>query len=291
MLTRPEIDSLLQRTSRTFALAIPLLQAPLDEQVGVAYLLFRIADTLEDATLWKRDQRLKALNAFQRWLNEDPSGDAFIAEAMATPPVADESCVALVARANDVRACLGRFAPETAAAIRSHVARTAAGMAEFVGRQDDLGGLVLKDLADLRAYCYVVAGIVGELLSELFVLSRTSLASVRTRLLADAASFGEGLQLVNILKDDPADRREGRVYIPSNVPRVAVTELARADLARARLYVDALREGGAESGTLEFCSLSTQLADATLDSLAAGLAKLPRDKVMDILSEVTAKTR
>ena len=40
-----DIDRLLVRTSRTFALAIPLLPEPLRREVGVAYLLFRIADT------------------------------------------------------------------------------------------------------------------------------------------------------------------------------------------------------------------------------------------------------
>ena len=43
----------LVKTSRTFALAIPLLPQPTARQVTVAYLLFRIADTFEDASvLW-----------------------------------------------------------------------------------------------------------------------------------------------------------------------------------------------------------------------------------------------
>src|SRR4051812_37988052 len=47
-----DIDRLLLRTSRTFALAIPELPEPLRREVGVAYLLFRIADTFEDANRW-----------------------------------------------------------------------------------------------------------------------------------------------------------------------------------------------------------------------------------------------
>jgi len=45
-----EPDGLLQKTSRTFALAIPLLPEPTRTAVGAAYLLFRVADTFEDAT-------------------------------------------------------------------------------------------------------------------------------------------------------------------------------------------------------------------------------------------------
>ena len=39
------LDDLLEKTSRTFALAIPLLPTPAREAVGLAYLLFRVADT------------------------------------------------------------------------------------------------------------------------------------------------------------------------------------------------------------------------------------------------------
>jgi farnesyl-diphosphate farnesyltransferase len=67
------IDHLLQKTSRTFALAIPLLPEPTRNQVGIAYLLFRIADTFEDAVLWSRERRLAALDQFVELLDRDPS--------------------------------------------------------------------------------------------------------------------------------------------------------------------------------------------------------------------------
>ena len=59
-----DLDDLLLKTSRTFALAIPLLPEPTRAAVGVAYLLFRIADTFEDATAWPRTQRIEALERF-----------------------------------------------------------------------------------------------------------------------------------------------------------------------------------------------------------------------------------
>src|SRR5687767_15029881 len=146
-----EIASLLERTSRTFALAIPLLDEPLRRRVGLAYLLFRIADTLEDAELWDRDQRLVALRSFEQWL-----GGGRGEWAHASPPTKDPACLELLDRADAVLA-------EVADTERGHVRRTAHGMAEFVARQDERGAIQLADLADLRAYCYVVAGIVGEL--------------------------------------------------------------------------------------------------------------------------------
>src|SRR5689334_17029718 len=63
-----DIDRLLILTSRTFALAIPELPEPLRREVGIAYLLFRIADTFEDATRWPRAERLAGLAAFDKLL-------------------------------------------------------------------------------------------------------------------------------------------------------------------------------------------------------------------------------
>ena len=55
------IEDLLQKTSRTFALTIPYLPQPTRDEVGIAYLLFRIIDTFEDAVLWAPALRLEAL--------------------------------------------------------------------------------------------------------------------------------------------------------------------------------------------------------------------------------------
>ena len=59
-----------------------------------------------------------------------------------------------------------------------------------------------------------MAGIVGEMLSELFLLDRPGLSPIASRLRERAATFGEALQLVNILKDSAVDAEEGRRYLP-----------------------------------------------------------------------------
>src|SRR5271166_2108694 len=84
-----DIDRLLILTSRTFALAIPELPEPLRREVGVAYLLFRIADTFEDATRWPRADRLAALDAFDRLLRAPTVEEA---TALATTWVAGRPC-------------------------------------------------------------------------------------------------------------------------------------------------------------------------------------------------------
>ena len=62
-----------------------------------------------------------------------------------------------------------------------------------------------------------MAGIVGELLTEMFLKRDPSLEPERDALMDLAPAFGEGLQLVNILKDADGDAREGRcIFRPAS---------------------------------------------------------------------------
>jgi farnesyl-diphosphate farnesyltransferase len=156
------------------------------------------------------------------------------------------------------------FDPVRRAAIIKHTIRTAQGMAGFVARGDANGSLHLETLSDLRHYCYIVAGIVGELLTELF-LHAAPLENVRETLERTAVAFGEGLQLVNILKDADSDARHGRVYLPPGLDRGEILAIARDDLRDASEYVLALQTAGAPRGFVSFTALPVLLARATLD--------------------------
>jgi len=152
------------------------------------------------------------------------------------------------------------------------VARTAAGR------------LALCDLAELRDYCYAVAGIVGEMLTELFLLGRRELAGVAGYLRERAATFGEALQLVNILKDSAVDLAEGRRYLPAQAPPAAVFSLARRDLGVAGDYILALQRAAAPRGLIEFAALPVQLAWAALERVErqGPGAKISRPEVLRI---------
>lgn len=283
------LDELLATTSRTFALTIPMLPEPLRREVGVAYLLLRVADTLEDANTWPRDVRVEALGRFAHLLDtartDDVAADA--ARWAAAKPVENEHHVALVARLPEVWAVFEELEPRAQSIVRNHVGRATRGMAELLANTDVDGNHRLRTLTHLQGYCYVVAGIVGELLTELF-LRDTRLAPAADALHSDEVAFGEGLQLVNILKDAADDAGEGRSFLPPTVDRAEVFALARADLARARRYVLALQRGGADRGIVAFTALPVLLARATLDAVervGAG-AKVGRDAVFRIVAEM-----
>jgi farnesyl-diphosphate farnesyltransferase len=283
------LKELLSETSRTFALCIPLLGDRLRIQVTIAYLLFRIADTFEDASHWPVADRLAALDAFcallcnpddaearrlaAAWHARRPSAHAGYMRLIGDVPLVIEAFTALPLPVRDV--------------MKDHIIRSARGMAKFVAMTEG-GELQLRDMQQLRDYCYAVAGIVGEMCTEIFLLDAPELCAAALFLRSRAAAFGEGLQLVNILKDCVSDRAEGRTYIPAGARPQDVFSLSRTDLELATEYTLALQSSGAPPGTIAFNALPIALARATLDRLESsnGATKITRAEVFRIMRHV-----
>lgn len=266
------LHHLLVESSRTFALAIPQLPALLRREVTVSYLLFRIADTFEDASeAWSKKRQLDSLAEFERLLEDPFAVDVakLTSSWLQDPPTRHPGYLELLQATPEVIASWVAFSEPSRSSIGQHTRRTTHLMADFVTRSDDDGVLQLADLADLRGYCYAVAGIVGEMLTELFLLRCPELAGVGEDLRQRAAPFGEGLQLVNILKDSAGDVVEGRNYLPGDVDRPEVFALARNDLEIAVEYCLLAQQAGAPGGVLAFIALPVELAWATLDRVEA----------------------
>lgn len=294
-----DLDDLLQKTSRTFALAIPLLPEPARREVGVAYLLFRIADTFEDATKWPRSQRMDVLERYVEVIETfrhpmaSPQGASRGAEKIAelcakSPPIDHDGYLELLSKLPELFDELEKLSPTAREIVKRHAIRTTDGMCRVVARADEAGNLRLETKQDLKDYCYVVAGIVGELLTELFVAGTPSLSSQQQALNARMVAFGEGLQLVNILKDAASDATEGRVYLPSKLTLADVFAMAREDLQLGDEYVRALQTGGAPRGYLAFCGIALVLAWralAVLEEQGAG-KKVGRPDVMALFEKL-----
>lgn len=147
-------------------------------------------------------------------------------------------------------------------------------------------GIPPGDLDGARAYCYTVAGIVGELCTDLFVARNPRLAPVEARLRKLAPHFGEGLQLVNILRDEHDDADAGRRYIPDEKTKPDLFRLAASDLDAASDYVRTLETSGAHPGTVAFNALNVALAYETLALVtnAGAGAKLTRERVAELFA-------
>lgn len=285
-----DFEDLLGKTSRTFALSIPHLPEPTRREVTLAYLLFRIADTFEDAATWPRERRREALEQFGRLLEAPAPEEAarFAALWSETVPCAQPGYRELLVRMPAVLDATYALGAQASELVRGYTLRTVLGMADFVDRMTDRGELVLSDLDDLRRYCYVVAGLVGELLTELLLLDRPELQAVADPLRSRSRDFGEGLQLVNILKDAAGDAIEGRTYLPPDVPREEVFALARRDLGIAGEYVRTIQLAGAARGVVAFNALPARLALASLDRLEekGPGAKVSRPELFKIIARM-----
>lgn len=293
---REQLQMLLEETSRTFALAIPLLPEPLCTEVNVAYLLFRIADTLEDSTRWAARDRVAALEELARTLEEggkDEEVRNLARQWRDRRPVDHVGYLELIDQAPLVFSALRDARPEAARIIVAHTVRTSRGMASFLRRAGEDGVLRLDSLEDLRAYCYAVAGIVGEMLTELFLLECESAGALAPRLRPRARGFGEALQLVNVLRDSSDDIQEGRSLVPDSVSRDHLFELARTDLRQAAEYTLALQSAGAPDGIVAFNALPVLLATATIDRVeeAGPGSKISRARVWAILARLKADIR
>jgi len=260
------LEDLLEKTSRTFALSIPVLPEPTRREVMIAYLLFRIADTFEDESHWTPEDRIAALADFKDLLRHDdrPRAETLARSWVERHVASHAGYRELMAETPFVLDAFFALSPGAIAPIREHVGRSADGMASIVARTRD-GSLTLHSVGELQDYCYLVAGIVGEMLSELFLLDRPALSGIAAFLRERAATFGEALQLVNILKDSADDAEEGRRYLPEEVPKSEVFALARRDLGVAGEYIRALQSVGGPRGIIEFTALPVQLAWAALE--------------------------
>ena len=214
---------ILQGVSRTFALNIPQLPGELRDVVGNVYALCRIADTIEDDPALTPAQK----RAYSERLIDIVAGRADEAAfARELGPLLSSSSTAsehdLIANTARVMRINRGFRDAQRRAIQRCVRIMSRGMAEFQSNATHAG---LQDLAHLNRYCYHVAGVVGETLTDLFCDYSAEIRRRRDDLFALSVSFGQGLQMVNILKDVWEDQRRGACWLPRDVFKAAGFEL------------------------------------------------------------------
>ena len=208
-------NEMLPKVSRTFAICIRLLPQELEHSVLIAYLLCRIADTVEDTTSIDRETKRRLLAHFSSCLQPDGPNAEPLREAFADFQDDDER---LARETDTVLREFRRLANPKQLAIRPWVLEMCSGMAEFLGgpaAESTNCVTSLDTVEDLERYCYYVAGTVGHMLTEIFGLVQPPISEAKLdRMKSLATSFGLGLQLTNIIKDVADDRRRGHNYLP-----------------------------------------------------------------------------
>jgi farnesyl-diphosphate farnesyltransferase len=293
------IDALLQGTSRTFALAIPLLAAERRRQIGLSYLLFRVADCIEDAPEGDaalKKELLTKLNAYFLAPNVSHRKDSELALSDSTgfaslwPEQSPNSGLLLgLPRLMDI---FSRLPPSVSQVIGTAVRSTIMGMVGFIDASiNSPNQIQIQTLDHLRLYCYAVAGVVGEMLTDIFVDHFPPGLADHKELRRLSVGFGEFLQLINILKDSHLDACSGRVFIPIEVSRETIHELALEGRRDACHYIQLLEKSHFPADIIHFCRFIYLLADGSLVKVrdeGAG-SKLTRGEVLQILSDVRSE--
>jgi farnesyl-diphosphate farnesyltransferase len=204
--------------SRTFSKPIQLLPESLRVALTCGYLLCRIVDTVEDHPFLGGRARDDLFSLFIDVLDGERPAEDF-SRAFRN---GDELNAELVL-AQSLTRVLNVFRdqrPEVRAATVRWLAEMANGMRLYCRR--DLEGALsaVHTAADLERYCYLVAGTVGHLITDLFCdyMGPTGVV-LEPALRGRCESFGVGLQLVNILKDITEDFERRRCYVPRQLCR------------------------------------------------------------------------
>ncbi len=207
--------ALLEGVSRTFALTIPQLPKNLSRVVSNGYLLCRIVDTIEDEPALRPEQKRYFCEQFANVVSGTSPARRFATEL--APLLSDRTLPAehaLIRHTPEVITITTGFNPTQRGALSRCARVMAEGMAEF---QENKNAGGLKDLSQLDRYCYYVAGVVGEMLTTLFCDYSADIAKNREALMDLAVSFGQGLQMTNILKDIWDDQSRGACWLPRDV--------------------------------------------------------------------------
>jgi farnesyl-diphosphate farnesyltransferase len=307
--------------SRTFAITIDVLEEPMASYICVGYLLCRVADTVEDAGHVPPKEQASLLRTYERALDpDDPTTIREFRDAVEPwlPANADgvdaEEVDAgdweVVARSPRVVATFESLGEDARSAIYPPVSELVAGMAEFVERYADDGGLRIGTIDELEEYCWYAAGTVGELITNLLAQDVDDRRAEVLR--ANARGFALLLQLVNVAKDVSDDfREENNVYLPAswlrehgvnpsnvtepeNETAVAgviqrVTRHARGYMDDAQRYLEALPES--RGNTLDAWAIpfllavgtSRELLERPEDVVKEGGVKVSRAEVMGLI--------
>jgi len=249
-LPQTEFQPLLKTVSRSFYLSLRFLPEGVREPLGLAYLLARTSDTIADASEAALGERLEALDrllrALERANREDKTAEKdtdpteLLAASYQKLRCSKNEEAVLLQKADALVVCFAALSPalrsEVLLVMRTIVSGQRGDLIRF-GYASAASPQALLKAADTVAYTYSVAGCVGEFWTRICALQTPGFSRLQVSELVDLGRlFGQGLQLVNILRDLPEDLRMGRCYLP--LESLEAAGLSMADLvqhpARAR---------------------------------------------------------
>ncbi|MDP7012053.1 MAG: squalene/phytoene synthase family protein [Verrucomicrobiota bacterium] len=226
------LGSILRDVSRAFYLTLRVLPASVRSQIALAYLLARISDTIADTQLVPAEKRIQKLQQFRARIRDEGA-----------PPVDfthlardqnNEAERVLLQHSGEAIGLLDKMEGADRGQVQLVLETITRGQELDLERFGDGHKLkALKTGEDLDDYTYRVAGCVGEFwtrLTRAHCFANTKIDE--QHFVQNSIRFGQGLQLVNVLRDLPHDLANGRCYLPA--VDLAVAGLQPQDLRDAK---------------------------------------------------------
>ena len=219
VLINAKIDALLEATSRSFYPTLKYLPKKVRGQLGLLYLLARVADTIADSKHGETEVLLKLLREY----NNVAQGTASslpdfteLAEIQTNPNEAE-----LLRNVADVIDGLEVYSKVDQGLMLECLEIIVSGQIldlERFGAANEGGTIsALKTDEQMDDYAFRVAGSVGVFWSKMSLEHLFSLPPEKEQeFFEKGIRFGKSLQMINILRDIPEDLRFGRCYIPEH---------------------------------------------------------------------------
>jgi farnesyl-diphosphate farnesyltransferase len=216
------LDEMMNKVSRSFAIVVLSLEAPLNHYLAAAYLICRVVDNLEDCAqpfAWKQQR----FQEFRQLLAEPASAlQVLTAWSQESWPglTQDESEMMSSVKGLPLWEIYARIPERSRSSVRRWTSEMADGMLRIEDPDEHPllenrdGVRVLATESDYNEYCFYVAGTVGHMATELVVDHYGLAEDVTTKLVATCEPCGRGLQKTNILKDFAEDLSRGISYLP-----------------------------------------------------------------------------
>ena len=210
---------LLRSVSRSFYLSLRFLPKALRDPLSLAYLLARATDTIADTPEPPVALRMEGLRDLAAAIQGTASPE--ITETLRksfAPRQSDAAERTLIEELPALLDWLDELPADERAEVRSVLVKINRGQSldlQRFGAADQIRAL--KNAAELEEYTYLVAGCVGEFWTRLcFAHVKNFSARPESEMRDLGVHYGQGLQLINILRDAGADLRNGRCYFPAD---------------------------------------------------------------------------
>jgi farnesyl-diphosphate farnesyltransferase len=219
---RAYLRDALAKVSRSFALVVPWIEKPLNDYFAIAYLICRVVDNVEDCTepiTWRSDRYAElaavieepahATDVLHQWEQYRWAGLS-----------SDERDLMTVPGGVPLWRIYGSLPAQPRRVISQWCMVMLTGMDanlyHLEANKHKTGIRLLQTEADYDDYCFVVAGTVGRMGTELIVDHFATTQSTADEMLAGSEACGRALQKTNILKDFLEDLERRVCFIPDS---------------------------------------------------------------------------